>query len=62
MKKTVPGQTPQPAKQVLVFSTRLREDIRTACRQLEHGEGQKDVTIDKEVKSCLLYTSDAADE
>ncbi|WP_018668188.1 hypothetical protein [Bacteroides gallinarum] len=53
MKKTAPGQTPQPARQVLVFSTRLREDIRTACRQLEHGEGQEDVTIDKEVKSWL---------
>lgn len=53
MKKTAPEQTPQPTRQILVFSTRLREDIRTACRQLEHGEGQEDVTIDKEVKSWL---------
>lgn len=53
MKETEPKQASLPTKQVLVFSTRLRQDIQTACRQLENGEGQEDVTINKEVKSWL---------
>lgn len=53
MKETEPKQASNPTKQVLVFSTRLRQDIQTACRQLENGEGQEDVTINKEVKSWL---------
>ena len=44
MKETEPKQASNPTKQVLVFSTRLRQDIQTACRQLENGEGQEDVT------------------
>lgn len=46
-------QTPLQEKQILVFSTRLRHDIRTACRQLDGGEGQEDVTINKEVEAWL---------
>lgn len=46
-------QTPQQEKQILVFSTRLRHDIHTACRQLDEGEGQEDVTINKEVEAWL---------
>ena len=53
MKETEPKQASNPTKQVLVFSTPLRQDIQTACRQLENGEGQEDVTINKEVKSWL---------
>ena len=53
MKDTEPEQTSHPTKQVLIFSNRLRQDIQTACRQLENGEGQEDVTINKEVKSWL---------
>lgn len=53
MGKTEPKQASQPAKQVLVFSARLRQDIQTACRQLENGEGQEDVTINKEAESWL---------
>ena len=53
MKETEPKQTSQPAKQVLVFSTRLRQDIQTACRQLETGEGQENITINKEAESWL---------
>ena len=41
MKETEPKQASNPTKQVLVFSTRLRQDIQTACRQLENGEGQE---------------------
>ena len=52
-KKLEAKQASTPTKQVLVFSTRLRQDIQTACRQLENGEGQEDVTINKEVKSWL---------
>lgn len=40
-------------KQVLVFCPRLRQEIKTACRQLEIGEGQADITINKEVESWL---------
>ena len=40
-------------KEDLVFSTRLRHDIRTACRQLDEGQGQEDITISKEVEAWL---------
>ena len=53
MKEKKTKKTSNPSKRVLVFSTRLRQDIQTACRQLENGEGQEDVTINKEVKSWL---------
>ena len=31
----------------------LRHDLKKACRQLDEGEGQEDVTISKEVKAWL---------
>ena len=53
MAKVKEEQSSGQEKQVLVFSTRLRHDIRKACRQLDGGEGQEDVTISKEVKAWL---------
>lgn len=53
MAKTKQEQTLQPEKQILKFSTRLRHDIRIACRQLDRGEGQEDVTINQEVEAWL---------
>lgn len=48
-----PEQAPQQEKQILVFSTRLYQDIRTAYRQLDEGQGQEDLTISKEVEAWL---------
>ncbi|MCD8182338.1 MAG: hypothetical protein LUE99_03795 [Bacteroides sp.] len=53
MGKEEQKQSPKQAKQILVFSTRLRHEIRQACRQLEQGEGQEEVTINKEVDVWL---------
>ena len=59
------AQTPWPTQPVsythldvykrqLAFSTRLRHDLKKACRQLDEGEGQEDVTISKEVEALSL--------
>ena len=53
MAKVKEEQSSQQTKQVLAFSTRLRHDLKTACRQLDEGEGQEDVTISKEVEAWL---------
>ncbi|WP_296122901.1 hypothetical protein [uncultured Bacteroides sp.] len=53
MAKVKEAQSALQEKQVLTFSTRLRHDIKRACRQLDEGEGQKDITISKEVKTWL---------
>lgn len=53
MAKTKQEQPPQPEKQILVFSTRLCHDIQVAVKQLADGQGQEDITIDKEVESWL---------
>ena len=53
MAKVKEEQSSQQTKQVLAFSTRLRHDLKKACRQLDEGEGQEDVTISKEVKAWL---------
>ena len=53
MTKTKLKQTLQPEKQILKFSIRLRHDIRIACRQLDEGEGQEDLTINQEVEAWL---------
>ncbi|WP_418698134.1 hypothetical protein [Bacteroides sp.] len=53
MAKTKEEQASQQEKQILVFSTRLHQDIRTACRQLDEGQGQEDLTISKEVEAWL---------
>lgn len=47
-----PEDQPQE-KEILVFSPRLRHDIRIACRQLDGSQGQEDTTIDKEVQTWL---------
>lgn len=49
MAKTKEEQSSQQEKQVLVFSARLRQDIKIACCQLAKGEGQEDTTINEEV-------------
>ena len=51
MAKVKEEQSSQQTKQVLAFSTRLRHDLKKACRQLDEGEG--DVTISKEVEAWL---------
>ncbi len=53
MAKVKEEQSSQQTKQVLAFSTRLRHDLKKACRQLDEGEGQEDVTISKEVEAWL---------
>lgn len=53
MPKTKQKQSSQQEKQVLVFSTRLRHDLKAGCRQLDRGEGQEDITISKEVEAWL---------
>ena len=53
MAKVKEAQSALQEKQVLTFSTRLRHDIKRACRQLDEGEGQEDVTISKEVEAWL---------
>lgn len=40
-------------KRVLVFSSPLRHEIRVASRQIAQGEGQENVTIEKEVEQWL---------
>lgn len=44
---------PEQSKQVLAFFIRLRLDIKTACRQIENGLGQEDITINEEVEAWL---------
>ena len=53
MAKVKEEQSSQQTKQVHAFSTRLRHDLKKACRQLDEGEGQEDVTISKEVEAWL---------
>lgn len=53
MAKTILEQSSQQEKQVLIFSTRLRHNIKAACRLLDRGEGQEDITINKEVETWL---------
>ena len=53
MAKTREEKSSQQEKQILVFSTRLRHDIKIAGKQLDAGQGQEDITIDTEVESWL---------
>lgn len=53
MAKTRQEKSSQQGKQFLVFSTRLRHDIKLAGKQLDAGHGQEDITIDKEVEGWL---------
>ena len=61
MAKVKEEQSSQQTKQVLAFSTRLRHDLKKACRQLDEGEGQEDVTISKEVATCQRSSEGPAD-
>lgn len=53
MAKTKQEKPSTQEKQILVFSTRLRHDIKLAGKQLDAGHGQEDITIDKEVEGWL---------
>lgn len=53
MAKTKQEKSSAQEKQILVFSTRLRHDIKLAGKQLDAGHGQEDITIDKEVEGWL---------
>ena len=50
IKKKAKQEQGQP---VLTFSPRLRHALRLARRQLVRGEGQSDITINKEVETWL---------
>lgn len=53
MPKAKQEKPSQQEKQILVFSTRLRHDLKIARRQLDNGEGQEDITINEEVEKWL---------
>lgn len=53
MAKTKQEKSSKQEKQILVFSTLLRRNIKIAGKQLDAGQGQEDITIDTEVESWL---------